>query len=357
MNELNRSAFEPQSLTQAFALPAAFYVDAEFAEQERERIFARHWQLFARSEQLAGSGDHVVGNIAGVPILAVRDETGQLRAFHNVCRHRAGPLALCDGRSAKALRCRYHGWTYRLDGQLRSAPEMNEAEAFDVSQVHLPEIAIAEWQGLVFVALQPAHPLQELLAGIEQRLGERRLEHFEFSGRVSYEIACNWKAYVDNFLEGYHVPHIHPGLNRMLDYRSYRTELANWHSLQHSPLENAANVYGEGEALYWFVWPNMMLNVLPERLQTNRVLPLGVGRCRVEFDYYFLAGSDAARATSDLDFSDAVQHEDIGICEAVQKGLASGSYRAGRLCPRRESGVHHFHELLRAACRAEDLSC
>lgn len=357
MNEPTRSTFGSQPLSQAFALPAACYVDPAFAERERELVFARHWQLFARGEQLAGNGDHVVGEIAGVPVLAVRDEAGQLRAFHNVCRHRAGPLALCDGRGAKALRCRYHGWTYRLDGQLRSAPEMEEAEAFDVSRIHLPEIAIGEWQGLVFVALQPAHSLQELLGGIEQRLGQRRLDHFTFSCRVSYEIDCNWKVYVDNFLEGYHVPHIHPGLNRLLDYRSYRTELSDWHSLQHSPLENAAAVYGEGEALYWFVWPNMMLNVLPERLQTNRVLPLGTERCRVEFDYFFPAGSDAARIASDFDFSDAVQQEDIGICQAVQKGLASGSYVAGRLCPRRESGVHHFHELLRAACRAEDIRC
>jgi len=345
--------FASQPLESARALPATCYVDPDFARIERKQVFARSWQLFARADQLAEPGDHVVGEVAGLPLLAVRDESGTLRAFHNVCRHRAGPLATCDGRGARALRCRYHGWTYRLDGRLRSAPEMDEAVGFRVEDIALPDVAVTEWQGLVFVALQPSLPLADLLDGIEPRLGSHRLDRFRFARRVSYEIACNWKVYVDNFLEGYHVPHIHPGLNRMLDYRSYRTELSDWHSLQHSPLENAADVYGEGEALYWFVWPNMMLNVLPRRLQTNRVLPLAPDRCRVEFDYFFLPQEDEALAGNDIAFSDEVQQEDVAICEAVQRGLGSGSYEAGRLCPRRESGVHHFHELLRAAYRQE----
>jgi choline monooxygenase len=158
--------------------------------------------------------------------------------------------------------------------------------------------------------------------------------------------------YVDNYLEGYHVPHIHPELNRMLDYRGYRTELSRWHSLQWSPLESAADLYGNGDALYYWLWPNTMLNILPGRLQTNRVLPLGPQRCRVEFDFYYPADvDDVVRREHDAAFSDLVQKEDVDICERVQRGLASGSYIAGRLNPLRESGVHHFHELLRAGYR------
>jgi choline monooxygenase len=141
----------------------------------------------------------------------------------------------------------------------------------------------------------------------------------------------------------------------MLDYRSYRTELADWHSLQWSPLESDAGLYGNGDALYYWLWPNVMLNILPGRLQTNRVLPLGVDRCRVEFDFYYPmddSGEARARREADRAFSDEVQLEDLRICEDVQRGLASGSYVAGRLNPLRESGVHHFHELLRAAYRA-----
>jgi choline monooxygenase len=148
---------------------------------------------------------------------------------------------------------------------------------------------------------------------------------------------------------------VHPALNRLLDYRSYATELDEWHSLQWSPLESDPALYGNGDALYYWLWPNTMLNILPGRLQTNRVVPVGVDRCRVEFDFYYPAGdSGQARARRDADraFSDEVQLEDLRICEDVQRGLASGSYVAGRLNPLRESGVHHFHELLRAAYRA-----
>lgn len=345
--------FAAQALATALALPAPCYVTPEAAERDRRAVFARSWQLVAHAAQLAQAGDHVVAEVAGVPLVIVRGDDGVLRALHNVCRHRAGPLALCDGRAAKRLRCRYHGWTYALDGRLLGAPEMDDATGFRLDAIRLPEARVAEWQGLVFAALDDAPPFADLVDGIDARIGPAALDGYAFHQRVAYDIACDWKVYVDNFLEGYHVPHIHPELNRMLDYRSYVTELARWHSLQWSPLESAGELYGSGEALYYWLWPNTMLNILPGRLQSNRVLPLGVGRCRVEFDFYYPRDArDAARPARDLAFSDVVQQEDIAICEHVQRGLASGSYEAGRLNPKRESGVHQFHERLRAAYRA-----
>ena len=343
-----------QALSHACALPAAFYVEPGALAFEQRAIFARHWQLLAHLSQLSGAGDHVVGEIAGVPILLVRGEDGVLRGLHNVCRHRAGPLALCDGRSAKALRCRYHGWTYTLDGRLRSATEMQGAEDFDPQAIRLPQIRVEAWRGLVFAALDPAHELPDLMLGMDARLGGRDFSHFSFERRDSFEVACNWKVYVDNYLEGYHVPHIHPALNQLLDYRSYVTETSLWHSLQFSPLESDASLYGEGDALYYFLWPNIMLNLLPDRLQTNRVIPLGPDRCRVEFDYLYPRDDSAAatqRREKDRHFSAEVQHEDGDICAAVQRGLASGVYAPGRLNPRRENAVHHFHELVRRAWR------
>ncbi|MBS0556534.1 MAG: aromatic ring-hydroxylating dioxygenase subunit alpha [Proteobacteria bacterium] len=344
----------PQALEDAFALPATFYTNPQIAARERDCVFARHWQLVAHVDQVREAGDHAIAEVAGVPLLIVRGDDGELRALHNVCRHRAGPLATCEGRGAKALRCKYHGWTYRLDGQLRSAPEMEGACGFDASAIRLPQARVAQWQNLVFAALESPPAITDVLAGIDARIGAHPLASYVFDRRTRYEIGCNWKAYVDNYLEGYHVPHIHPALNRMLDYRSYTTTLAPWHSLQFSPLESADALYGNGDALYYFIWPNIMLNILPGRLQTNRVVPLAPDRCRVDFDYFYPAGrNDAAHRTQDEAFSDEVQREDIAICELVQHRLASGSYTAGRLNPRRESGVWHFHEMYRAALRAD----
>ena len=347
---------QPQPRATALALPADCYADPGLHAFERDAVFARGWQLVAHAAQVAQAGDHALAEIAGVPLLVVRGDDGVLRALHNVCRHRAGPLATCDGRGAQALTCRYHGWTYALDGRLRGAPEMGRAAQFDPATIRLPQARVAEWQGLVFAALdQHAPPFAQLVEGINVRLAEagHQLDTYRFDRRVTYDLACDWKVYVDNYLEGYHVPCVHPALDRLLDARSYTTQIAGWHSLQSSPIRPVADapaVYGSGEALYYFVYPNTMLNCLPGRLQTNRVLPLAVGRCRVEFDFFY-APAAAAQAEADARFSDEVQREDIGICEAVQRGLASGSYTAGRLNPARESGLWHFHELLRAAYR------
>ena len=344
-----------QPLATACSLPAEAYCDPAMVARDRAAVFAASWQLVGHAGRIPASGDHLLADVAGIPVVLLRDEAGAVRAFHNVCRHRAGPLVLGDGCGLKRLRCRYHGWTYGLDGVLRAAPEMAGVEDFDPARVRLPELAVTEWQGLLFVAAGPAPPFAEFVAGIDQRLGGQRFDGFRFDRRVAYELDCNWKVYVDNYLEGYHVPHIHPGLNKLLDYRSYVTEVHRWYSLQYSPLESEPTLYGSGEALYWFVWPNLMLNVLPDRLQTNLVLPLGEGRCRVVFDYFYPASADPAtldaRHAEDHRFSDLVQVQDVGMCETVQRNLASGSYVAGRLNPARESGVHHFHELLRAAYR------
>ncbi len=346
----------PQPLDTATALPARFYVDAAMQATDRSHVFDRAWQLVAHVSQLRNVGDHAIADLAGLPVIAVRGGDGQIRVMHNVCRHRAGPIAQCDGLGAKSLRCRYHGWTYTLEGQLRSAPEMKDVDAFDVNDIQLPQLAVQVWQGLVFAAIDEtnAPAFDTFVAGIDARLGDNRgLADYAGHHRASYDIACNWKVYVDNYLEGYHVPHVHPGLNRLLDYRSYRTELTPWHSLQWSPLESDASLYGNGDALYYWLWPNTMLNILPGRMQTNTVIPLGVDRCRVLFDSYYADAGDAGKRDADLAFSDEVQHEDLGICEDVQRGLASGSYVPGRLNPLRESGVHHFHELLRSAYRRE----
>ena len=344
-----------QALATATALPAPYYVNQEMNTVDQQAVFNKHWQYVCHHSQIADLGDFVVSVLGQLPIIFVRTEQG-IRGYHNVCRHRAGPLAQCSGKGAKQLRCKYHGWTYNLDGSLRTATEMKDVEDFDISSIRLPELLVREWQGLVFAAVEDAPDFEEYVEGIAERLSTNPnvLSELKFHQHLSYDIDCNWKTYVDNYLEGYHVPHIHPELNKLLDYRSYITETKRWHSMQFSPLESGDELYGSGEALYYFMYPSSMLNILPGRLQTNRVLPLPNNRCRVEFDFFYTEShgdNDDARRVRDLSFSDVVQEEDVQICTDVQKGLNSGSYHAGRLNPLRENALHHFQELLRADYR------
>ncbi len=343
----------------AFALHADLYTSEQVFNLEQSKIFECHWQLVAHQSQLAQSGDFVVGKIGRVPVIVLRDESGELKGFHNVCRHRAGPLATENGNS-KVLRCKYHGWTYRLDGQLKSAPEMQSTPNFDVCQHKLPEVHIAQWQGFIFASIKPPKMnIDSLLQGISQHIQPIDLTQLSFSHRDQYIVDCNWKIYMDNYLEGYHLPHVHPGLNKLLDYRQYKTELHEWFSYQYSPLDNADNnqadiYYGEGCAHYYCVYPNMMLNILPGRLQTNLIVPLSKSKTKILFDYYY--ANQQSKQTQELikqdqEFSDEVQQEDIDICEQVQVGLDSLSYQAGPLCMKRESGVLHFQNLVRSSLR------
>ena len=348
-------------LSRAATLPSRYYIDPDVLEAEKERIFGRTWQLVARTDELQRIGDFVPVTVLDEPVVITHAQDGQLKAFYNVCRHRAGQVALTRG-NRKSLQCRYHGWTYGLDGCLRAAPEMDATEDFRKEDFGLIPVRVETWGPFVFVNLDAsAPPLAEMMGGIPGEVARAGydVDKMRLVERRDYVIECNWKVYVDNYLEGYHVPHIHPGLNKLLDYRSYVTETAAWYSYQYSPLVRADEsggdaLYGEGDALYYWLWPNTMLNILPGRLQTNRVVPKGVDRCRVEFDFYYaLDESEAAaqRRLADLSFSDEVQVEDLTICEDVQRGLSSGSYEPGRLNPLRENAVHHFHELLRRVYR------
>jgi len=343
-------------LERAETIPSAWYVDPRFHDLDREAVFGRTWQHVGHVSQVQAAGDHVLATVAGNPVIAVRGKDRVLRGFFNVCRHRGGPLALHDGHD-DMLQCKYHGWTYQLDGMLRGVPHFNRVELFDKKDHGLVPVPLDTWEGLIFANLtDSAGPVRECLRGAAERILPMRLPELRFARRVDYEVRCNWKVYMDNFLEGYHVPYVHPELMKLYDYQSYVTEVHDWYSLQVGPLSGADNVYGtrEGEALYYCLFPNFMLNILPGRLQTNLVVPLAADRCRVEFRYYYAdVESPSARRlmNEDHEFSDKVQQEDIEICERVQEGLASRAYDRGRFSVAFESGVYHFQQLLKAAYR------
>jgi choline monooxygenase len=352
--ELTARALGVSPIARAQTIPSAWYVGPRFHELDRVAVFAASWQPVARVDQVAKPGQFAIGTVADNPIIAARDQDGTLRAFYNVCRHRGGPLATCDGTDT-VLKCHYHGWTYRLDGSLRGVPAFDRVELFDKADFGLVPVAVATWESLVFVHLgAKPEPITTPFAGIAERIAPQRLGGKTFHRRTTYEVACNWKVYVDNYLEGYHVPHVHPELTKLYDYRSYVTEVFPWYSLQHSALSSEPNIYapGGGEAFYYWVFPNLMLNILPGRLQTNVVQPIAANRCRVIFDYFYDDTSSPAaqrRIEEDLTFADDVQREDIEICEHVQRGLNSFAYDRGRYSVKYEEGVWHFHKLLREA--------
>ncbi len=346
-------------LEQSETIPSCWYTDQRFHDFEKDAIFLCTWQYVGVESQVPNAGDYILATVAGNPIIVVRSKEGVVQAFYNVCRHRGGPLAIEESGHVRVLQCKYHGWTYCLDGSLRGVPRFDRTELFDKKDYGLVPVEVCSWQGLLFVRLVDGSvALETLMGGIPERIAPQQLNKLKFCRRVEYEILCNWKTYVDNYLEGYHIPLVHPELCKMLDYRAYTTELHRHYSLQYSPFRDPEgnNIYGaaDGEAYYYFVFPNIMLNILPGRLQVNSVIPVQPNRCRVVFDYYYsdITSPEALRMIADdMKFSDEVQQEDIEICEHVQRGLASRGYDRGRFSAECEQGVYHFQSMLKDTYR------
>ena len=347
------------NIERAATIPARLYNDPVYLELERERIFAHTWQLVGRTDQVREHGQFFTATVGNDAIVVLRD-ADTLRAFYNVCLHRAGPVASGCGKR-NTLQCRYHGWTYGLDGGLLRAPEMEGVQQFNREEMHLVPVKVGTWGPLVFVNLDgKAPPLLEVLEDIPQRVAPFRCEAMQYVMRKEWDIACNWKVYVDNYLEGYHLPVVHPGLHKELDYDNYTVEPHRYFSIQHAPLRathgsNTDRRYDPAktdvaEALYVWLFPNIMLNVYMGQMQTNVVIPLAHDRCRVVFEWFSASPPPDpptdAEWTKLLAFSDEIQDEDIEICEVVQRNLRSRIYDRGRYSAKRENGVHHFHSLL-----------
>ncbi len=335
---------------------ASFYIDPARLAREHETVFARSWQLVGHAEQLKNSGDYFTTRLGREPLLFVNDN-GTPRGFFNVCRHRAGPVAQGCG-NARRLSCRYHGWTYDLSGQLLRATEMEGASGFDPAKISLQTLPVHRFGPLLFAALDSATPsFDEFFPGVTERCAPLELERMRYVTTRTYPVSANWKVYVDNFLEGYHIPLVHPGLNREIDYRQYVTEQAERYVLQYAPVrDGTASLYkggfGDGQAWYYWLFPNIMLNIYEGQLQTNVVIPVDVNQTIVRFDWFsydLTPEPDTDERWRELaHFSEEVQAEDARICEAVQVNLGSRAYRSGPYSPKRESGVQLFHRLMDA---------
>ena len=299
------------------------------------------------------------------PIVITHATDGELRGFFNVCRHRAGQVALSKG-NRKSLQCRYHGWTYGLDGTLRACPEMEQTENFRKEDFGLLPVRVERWGPFVFANLDhAAPPLRDQMGSIPAEVARAGydVEHMRLVERREYVIECNWKVYVDNYLEGYHLPIAHPQLFRELDYDAYRVETFRYYSKQHAPIRElregeeigrdrryVRTSDGEGDALYYWLFPNTMFNIYQDNMSSNVILPLGADRTLTIFEWFFAepgtgAGWESMQQT--IAFSDQIQQEDIVLCEQVQRGLRSKAYDSGRFSAKRENGVYHFQQLVR----------
>jgi Rieske 2Fe-2S family protein len=386
-------------------LHAKAYGDPAILERERREVFARAWMIVGHAAEVAHPGDYVAADIAGEPVVALRDGEGRLRAFSNVCRHRAAQLATGRGSCGSVLRCPYHGWTYRLDGTLAAMPEARGfGEDFDRDAVRLPEFQIAELGGLVWVNMDPA------AEPIRTWFGEELCERFEALGidrlvpttgrewrprallhglvdarsvddamalipeprwqRPEAEYGHNWKTLADNYLEGYHVPIGHPGLLRLLDYPRYRATLYRRGAWIDGPLRDNPSrdllerLYQRlqrpipelpeelaGQWTYIHFWPAQMIDIYPDSMDVWQLQPIDVRRTRgtsimLRSPHETLRDQAVRRINGIL--NSEVMDEDVELCDGVQRGLASLTYTRGVLNDN-EGAVAQFHDLLRAA--------
>lgn len=346
------NSFDPSlPLERARTIPSSWYFDSQLAELEYRTVFAG-WQAVGRLDQLTQRGSFLTAEVAGEPVAVVRDERGELRAFHNVCRHRAATVLNEPCGVVSKLRCRYHGWTYDLAGRLRGAPEFEGVAEFRREDFGLPPLLVDSWGPTVWIHRQSAAlRLADYLSPLPEQTEKSGIGALQWHARRSYDLHCNWKVYVDNYLDGgYHVNSVHPGLAGVLDYAHYRTETFANTSVQMSPLKHADGVEGSvrqgNTAYYWWVFPNFMVNIYSGVMDTNLVVPLGPEKCRVIFDFYFAPDVSSVFASQSIEVGEQVQQEDIAICEDVQRGLRSRSYSTGRFSVRRENGAYQFHQLL-----------
>jgi len=345
------------------SLHADCYLDPNILEAERAAIFHRSWQFLCHAEKLRNPGNYVAMDIQGMSVFAVRDDTGELRAFYNVCLHRAHELVQGEGRK-KLITCPYHAWTYDLDGRLKTARKIEGIENFNKQDFCLTPVQVEEFCSLVFINLDPeATPLIEQSGDLAEEIMSYApdLDRLTFSHRLTYKIKANWKAVVDNFLECYHCPVAHRDFCTLVEMDTYK--VTN-HGIYSSHMAKAGradnNAYQvEGASVtdhaVWYLWPNTTLMRYPGRgnFMVWKFIPTGPDETYEEFDFFFETAEPNEAETEAIKYIDEVlQVEDIGLVESVQRGMRTPAFKQGRYVIDKngsgmsEHAVHHFHGLV-----------
>jgi choline monooxygenase len=321
-------------------LAPRFYVAPEIYEAERQTIFRRCWQMLGPAAQVAEPGQYLAVEIAGWKLLVIRGRDGVLRGFRNVCRHRGARLLEEGGGSCRVLRCPYHLWVYNDDGSLRDAPWFGDDPGFRTADWPLDQVAVETWRGLLFAAIEPETSLAQQLGALPEELASDPLEDFLPTETRRFVMRCNWKTYTDNFVEGYHIPGIHPSFIKVIDFDAFLTEARRGYVRMSAP-QRDGSIYG-GKWLW--MWPSWTLSTFPGGMNTSRIAPLGPNETELVYHFYFRdisAATEAVRSRT-IEVNSGIVREDFGICEHTQRNYASGAYRPGPLSPRHEAGVAYF---------------
>lgn len=326
-------------------LDPRYYVDPAIYDRERTELFARTWQLLGPVSQVAQRGEYCAVEIAGHKVFAIRGRDGKLRGFRNLCRHRGARLLEEGNGRCPTIRCPYHQWVWADDGRLMNVPWFGEDADFKLEDWRLAEIPVAEWRGLLFIAIEPSLTLEQQLGDLVNEIAGEPVESYTPMRTERMVFDANWKIYTDNFVEGYHIPGIHPQFFAAIDFEQFKTTAHDGLIRMTAPPRDGLFYRGK----WLWMWPNWTLSLFDGGMNTSRINPLGPNQTELIYHFYFADTSEAkaqerdALVARNLD----IVREDFEICLATHKNYASGAYTPGPLSPRHEAGVAYFQDRIR----------
>jgi len=333
----------------AIALDPDRYRDDAWYERERVSVWSNEWLMFCSESEVASAGSYVAADMAGFPLVVARRPDGELAAFLNVCPHRAGPIVWPGQGTTGNLVCRYHGWAFNWKGELVAARDFGDSSDLCPESRSLQAVSVDVWSGMVFVRVSSDGPsLRDSLGGLPEVVAEHPVASFRFVRRMTRELRCNWKTYVDNYLEGYHVQLIHPSLTRALDMRTYRVSVPEPGYCHHTCDTTEGSPSG---GAWLFRYPNLALNIYADGMNVERIIPVDVDNTHVVYDYYSTS-DDPTVIDRMLEMSNVVLDEDQAMCEQVQKSIDSGRYTSGPLSDKHEIALQWFQSRLFAEVRS-----
>ena len=351
--------FIDADIAKAKTLDTEYYTSAVCFEESKEKIFAPSWQFIGDSNYVKENGSAypftLLDGYLNEPLLLTRSKEGTLHCMSNVCTHR-GNLVVYEPCKINQLRCKYHGRLFGLDGRFISMPEFKEVENFPTEDDNLHKLPVFEWGKLLFTSLNPLVKAEEVFGEMTERLHWFPMDKLVYKPELDqhFTVKANWALYCENYLEGFHIPFVHPTLNQVLDFGEYTTEIYKYSNLQLGigkkgdvcfDLPISSKDYGKNVAAYYFwVYPNMMFNFYPWGLSFNLVQPISPGECKVKFITYI---SDESKFNTGAGSGlNSVEMEDEEVVQYVQKGIRSRFYSHGRYSVKHEKGTHHFHRLI-----------